>query len=67
MTKKNQTNDKKKNPKETQETESQENTKTPENTLSPKELREKMLEERKQKILASRKVKDSTFTNYNNN
>ena len=44
-----------------------ENTKTPENTLSPKELREKMLEERKQKILASRKVKDSTFTKNNNN
>ena len=44
-----------------------ENTKTPENTLSPKELREKMLEERKQKILASRKVKDSTFTKNDNN
>jgi len=43
------------------------NTKTPEKSLSPKELREKMLEERKQKILASRKVKDSTFTNNNNN
>ena len=45
----------------------EENTKTPENTLSPKELREKMLEERKQKILASRKVKDSTFTKNDNN
>ena len=51
---------------EIEETE-KENTKTPENTLSPKELREKMLEERKQKILASRKVKDSTFTKNNNN
>ena len=54
---------------ETEEVEEieKENTKTPENTLSPKELREKMLEERKQKILASRKVKDSTFTKNNNN
>ena len=51
---------------EIEETE-KENTKTPENTLSPKELREKMLEERKQKILASRKVKDSTFTKNDNN
>ena len=54
---------------ETEEVEEieKENTKTPENTLSPKELREKMLEERKQKILASRKVKDSTFTKNDNN
>ena len=42
-------------------------TKKPEKNLTAKELREKMLEERKQKILSSRKVKDSTFTNYNYN
>ncbi len=52
---------------EENEEENKVNTKTPEKSLSPKELREKMLEERKQKILASRKVKDSTFTNNNNN
>ena len=54
---------------ETEEVEEieKENTKKPENTLSPKELREKMLEERKQKILASRNVKDSTFTKNDNN
>jgi len=40
--------------------------KKPEKVLTAKELREKMLEERKQKILASKKVKDSTFTNNNN-
>lgn len=39
----------------------------PEKVLSAKELREKMLQERKQKILASRKVKDSTFIKNNNN
>jgi len=39
----------------------------PEKVLSAKELREKMLQERKQKILASRKVKDSTFTKNNDN
>ncbi len=49
------------------EEENTDNAKKPEKTLSPKELREKMLEERKQKILASRKVKDSTFINNNNN
>ena len=49
------------------EEENTDNAKKPEKTLSPKELREKMLEERKQKILASRKVKDSTFTKNNNN
>ena len=49
------------------EEEKTDNAKKPERTLSPKELREKMLEERKQKILASRKVKDSTFTKNNNN
>ena len=49
------------------EEENTDNTKKPEKTLSPKELREKMLEERKQKILASRKVKDSTFTKNDNN
>ena len=49
------------------EEENTDNAKKPENTLSPKELREKMLEERKQKILASRKVKDSTFTKNDNN
>ena len=38
-----------------------------EKVLSAKELREKMLRERKEKILASRKVKDSTFTKNNNN
>ena len=47
--------------------ENTDNAKKPEKTLSPKELREKMLEERKQKILASRKVKDSTFTKNDNN
>jgi len=41
--------------------------KKPAKVLTAKELREKMLEERKQKILASRKVKDSTFINNNNN
>ena len=40
--------------------------KNPAKVLTAKELREKMLEERKQKILASKKVKDSTFTNNNN-
>ena len=49
------------------EEENTDNAKKPEKTLSPKELREKMLEERKQKILASRKVKDSTFTKNDNN
>ena len=49
------------------EEEKTDNAKKPERTLSPKELREKMLEERKQKILASRKVKDSTFTKNDNN
>ena len=49
------------------EEENTDNPKKPERTLSPKELREKMLEERKQKILASRKVKDSTFTKNDNN
>ena len=49
------------------EEENMDNAKKPERTLSPKELREKMLEERKQKILASRKVKDSTFTKNDNN
>ena len=49
------------------EEENTDNAKKPERTLSPKELREKMLEERKQKILASRKVKDSTFTKNDNN
>jgi len=39
----------------------------PEKVLSAKELREKMLQERKEKILASRKVKDSTFIKNNNN
>ena len=49
------------------EEENTDNAKKPEKTLSAKELREKMLEERKQKILASRKVKDSTFTKNDNN
>ena len=49
------------------EEENTDNAKKPEKTLSPKEVREKMLEERKQKILASRKVKDSTFTKNDNN
>ena len=49
------------------EEENTDNAKKPEKTLSPKDLREKMLEERKQKILASRKVKDSTFTKNDNN
>jgi len=40
--------------------------KKPAKVLTAKELREKMLEERKQKILAQEKVKDSTFTNNNN-
>ena len=39
----------------------------PEKVLSAKELREKMLRERKEKILASRKVKDSTFIKNDNN
>jgi hypothetical protein len=38
----------------------------PEKVLSATELREKMLRERKEKILASRKVKDSTFIKNNN-
>jgi Skp family chaperone for outer membrane proteins len=41
--------------------------KNPAKVLTAKELREKMLKERKQKILAQEKVKDSTFTNSNNN
>ncbi len=41
--------------------------KKPAKVLTAKELREKMLEERKQKILAQEKVKDSTFTNNNYN
>ena len=39
----------------------------PEKVLSAKELREKMLRERKEKILAEQKAKDSTFIKNNNN
>lgn len=52
---------------EVEEEEDKADTKKPEKVLSAKELREKMLQERKQKILASRKVKDSTFIKNNNN